>query len=324
MFELIDTHPDSQRAGSRIQAAAGISRRLRAGGAVARTGRQARGNGMRKTESRGFMRGRSSGLELNGERLRIDGTEFSSRTAPRPISTPPRPTAAMLVAVSAGRECEEKARATLAGGQTGRIFFHGNVWLGGGRASGDGGQRPHLRLGRPERHGGPAALQSGLFRLGHGRPDQTVGIDPANERAAIFPANSKCWTPGCCGQKNRCWRCSASRGIWTRCGIWRHWFPAKTARCRAANIAARRTGIRRRKSKTCAGSRPGGRRGPTERHQRRPALDHRREILHQSPSALRKWSQERLQLNFLADGSVEARFRYEGTTCSNMGPSAGV
>jgi hypothetical protein len=35
--------------------------------------------------------------------------------------------------------------------------------------------------------------------------------------------------------------------------------------------------------------------------------------------ALRKWSQERLQLNFLPDGSVEARFRYEGTTCSNLG-----
>ena len=37
--------------------------------------------------------------------------------------------------------------------------------------------------------------------------------------------------------------------------------------------------------------------------------------------ALRKWSQERLHLEFLADQSVEARFRYEGTTCSNMGHS---
>jgi hypothetical protein len=37
--------------------------------------------------------------------------------------------------------------------------------------------------------------------------------------------------------------------------------------------------------------------------------------------ALRKWSQERLQLKFLNDGSVQARFRYEGTTCSNMGRS---
>ncbi len=38
-----------------------------------------------------------------------------------------------------------------------------------------------------------------------------------------------------------------------------------------------------------------------------------------SPRALRKWSEERLHLTVLNDRSVEARFRYEGTTCSNMG-----
>jgi len=35
--------------------------------------------------------------------------------------------------------------------------------------------------------------------------------------------------------------------------------------------------------------------------------------------ALRKWARERLELQTLADQSTEARFRYEGTTCSNMG-----
>ena len=35
--------------------------------------------------------------------------------------------------------------------------------------------------------------------------------------------------------------------------------------------------------------------------------------------ALRKWSQERLALKTLPDGSIEAQFRYDGTTCSNMG-----
>lgn len=38
-----------------------------------------------------------------------------------------------------------------------------------------------------------------------------------------------------------------------------------------------------------------------------------------NPRALRKWSEERLHLSVLDDRSVEARFRYEGTTCSNMG-----
>src|SRR5450759_3420134 len=35
--------------------------------------------------------------------------------------------------------------------------------------------------------------------------------------------------------------------------------------------------------------------------------------------ALEKWSRGRLHLKVLEDRSVEARFRYEGTTCSNMG-----
>jgi hypothetical protein len=34
---------------------------------------------------------------------------------------------------------------------------------------------------------------------------------------------------------------------------------------------------------------------------------------------LRKWSKERLRLTQLEDNSIEARFQYEGTTCSNMG-----
>jgi hypothetical protein len=38
-----------------------------------------------------------------------------------------------------------------------------------------------------------------------------------------------------------------------------------------------------------------------------------------SQKALQKWSDERLQLNVLNDNSIEAKFRYEGTTCSNMG-----
>jgi len=38
-----------------------------------------------------------------------------------------------------------------------------------------------------------------------------------------------------------------------------------------------------------------------------------------NPQALRKWSQERLQLKVSDNRSVEARFRYEGTTCSNSG-----
>jgi len=38
-----------------------------------------------------------------------------------------------------------------------------------------------------------------------------------------------------------------------------------------------------------------------------------------SVRALQRWSRERLSLTTRADGGVDALFRYEGTTCTNMG-----
>jgi hypothetical protein len=38
-----------------------------------------------------------------------------------------------------------------------------------------------------------------------------------------------------------------------------------------------------------------------------------------NPKALARWVTERLSLQTLADGAIEARFRYDGTTCTNMG-----
>ena len=35
--------------------------------------------------------------------------------------------------------------------------------------------------------------------------------------------------------------------------------------------------------------------------------------------ALRKWAEQRLDLTVLNDRTIEARFRYEGTTCTNLG-----
>jgi hypothetical protein len=38
-----------------------------------------------------------------------------------------------------------------------------------------------------------------------------------------------------------------------------------------------------------------------------------------NPKALKRWSQERLLLELREDGTVDARFRYDGTTCTNLG-----
>jgi hypothetical protein len=38
-----------------------------------------------------------------------------------------------------------------------------------------------------------------------------------------------------------------------------------------------------------------------------------------NPKALKRWAAERLSLEARADGAVQARFRYDGATCTNMG-----
>ena len=52
---------------------------------------------------------------------------------------------------------------------------------------------------------------------------------------------------------------------------------------------------------------------------RLPGCQYRRLNYTVNAKALRKWAGERLKLHPTDDGGVEARFRYDGTTCTNMG-----
>ena len=49
------------------------------------------------------------------------------------------------------------------------------------------------------------------------------------------------------------------------------------------------------------------------------SCDFRRPTYATSTKALAKWSRERLVVSRGGDGSIQARFRFDGTTCSNMG-----
>ena len=55
------------------------------------------------------------------------------------------------------------------------------------------------------------------------------------------------------------------------------------------------------------------------RFRRAPYSPDRRPRYTVHPKALRRWASERLRLETLADGRILAKFRYDGTTCSNMG-----
>ncbi len=63
-----------------------------------------------------------NGLEFHGEKLRLGGMEFSSRRL-REIFSEAAAQGAMLVAVSAGRECEEHARKLWDEGKPDEYFF---------------------------------------------------------------------------------------------------------------------------------------------------------------------------------------------------------
>ncbi len=65
----------------------------------------------------------------------------------------------------------------------------------------------------------------------------------------------------------------------------------------------------------CAMPRCAFRRAPYRRH---ALLDPEAQYL-VNPKALRRWSQERLRLQPLPGGAWLATFKYEGTTCSNLG-----
>jgi hypothetical protein len=55
------------------------------------------------------------------------------------------------------------------------------------------------------------------------------------------------------------------------------------------------------------------------RYRRAPYREQREARYTVNPKALRRWAAERLRIEPLADGKLLAKFRYDGTTCSNMG-----
>jgi hypothetical protein len=63
---------------------------------------------------------------------------------------------------------------------------------------------------------------------------------------------------------------------------------------------------------------PYGRASPRGRP-RQPAAASEAPVYATSTKALKRWADERLTLHTNGDGTIEALFRYEGTTCSNMG-----
>jgi hypothetical protein len=255
-------------------------------------------------------------LELAGGQIKINGAAFSSQLLHEQFKTA-QVDSALLVAVSAGPECEEKARALWQEGKPDEYFFmemFGSVvvehlvTIANGRICGWADQNgrvalPHYSPGysgwdisdqnslweliRRKKEGGfPGELD--VLDTGMLRPKKSllavVGItrhlDKVRAYAKLVPCEG-CSLPGC--QYRR--------------APYQH-SPPQIEDVRRLQSGALTDGPARAVS-------PSG-----LRHDAKYSINLK---------ALRKWSQERLQLKPRHDGSIEAHFRYEGTTCSNLG-----
>lgn len=240
---------------------------------------------------------REAPLRLEGEQLRIDGVEFRSRRL-REHFHRHGVRRAMLVAVSAGPECEEHARQLWQEGRPDEYYFlemFGSAVvedlvarLSGRICALAAHQRlvavPHYSPGYT---GWDVAEQGMLFQLITSRLDRTLSgpleviasgmLRPKKSLLGVFglaPADA-----------------GASVVNETPC-----------VNCAFAPCQYRRAPYRHQVSAV------------------RSAAVRPPEPGYVTPQrALRKWAAERVQVTPLPDGAIEAVFRFDGTTCSNLG-----
>jgi hypothetical protein len=255
-------------------------------------------------------------LELASERLRVHSTEFASKQLHDQFIAAQAHTA-VLVVVSAGKECEEKARQLWQEGKPDEYFFvevYGSavvehlVTIASGRICGWADENgmavlPHYS---PGYSGWDISDQIKLWQLIRQKPERafpgdlrvldTGMLQPKKSLLAVFGVTRHLDKVRNLATLIPCENCSLP-GCQYRRAPYQHSPPQ-------IEDVRRLQGERTEEWETRAIP------GSTLNHNARYTINDR---------ALQKWSQERLELKFLADHSTEARFYYEGTTCSNMG-----
>jgi hypothetical protein len=257
---------------------------------------------------------REVALQLINEAVRLDGSQFTAERLRAQLDEA-QADRGVLVAVSAGKQCEERARELWLEGKPDEYFFlevfgsavvENLVTTTGARicawAEPNGmAVLPHYS---PGYSGWDAADQNRLFdviRNGSGLPGELRVL----ESGMLQPKKSLLAVFGVTNQVDRvrqfanlvpCENCSFS--------------PCQYRRAPYQHTPSQLEDVRRLQ--------PADRNGAETSIVNGSALDlNARYSI--NPRALKKWSQERLQLRTSQGRSVEARFRYEGTTCSNLG-----
>ncbi len=254
-------------------------------------------------------------LELQNGRLRINGAEFVSQPLHDRLAVAGTH-GVVVVAVSAGAECEAEARRHWQAGEPDEYFFqemYGSavaehlITVAGGRICAWAEPQgmtvlPHYSPGYSGWDIADQVKLWELIRLERTRPfpgelEVMVSgmLHPKKSMLALFGLTRQVEKTRGLRNLVPCEGCSLP-GCQYRRAPYKH-SPPQIEDVR--RLQGGRTEI------------PAGFLNPS-------ALDHRAKYSTNS-RALQKWSQERLHLERLADGAVEARFHYEGTTCSNLG-----
>jgi hypothetical protein len=316
MFELADTRPDSNVQEAEYQRLLGFPRNRILEGRVRELADWARQ--WYAAQGKPWIYAlQTDALQLTDDRLSIGKTEFSSKQLFDQF-TAAHAKQAVLVAVSAGPECEEKARTLWQEGKPDEYFFlemFGSavvehlITVANGRICGWADTNGMVALPHysPGYSGWDVSDQNKLWELirpingrrlpgelhvldtGMLRPKKsllavvgmTANLEAARRFAKLVPCEG-CALPGCQYRRSP----------------YKHSLPQVED-------------VHRLQGSMNDGTNGSPSRIPLTRGAKYSV----------NPRALRKWSQERLELRTQRDGSVEARFRYEGTTCTNLGQS---
>lgn len=240
---------------------------------------------------------REARLELSQDQLRLDGVEFHSRQLHDHL-TRSKATRAMLVAVSAGAECEERARQVWEESKPDEYFFletFGSAVV------------EHLTASTSGRVCDLAA-RDGLIAVPHYSPGYS-GWDVVDQRKLFdliaqgatkpFPGPLDVLSSGMTRPKK------SLLGVF---GL--------TARTPQALDAARATPCENCSFSPCQYRRAPHRSAPRPPAKSAPSRDASYTV---NTRALAKWARERVRFDTSDDGNLAASFRFDGTTCSNLG-----
>jgi len=249
---------------------------------------------------------REAELRLDDDTLRFDGVGFQSKVLHEHLRTTGAQRA-MLVAVSAGRSCEEHARQLWQDSKPDEYFF---LEIFGSAVV------EHLTATLSGRIC-ELAEREGLVAVPHYSPGYTGwDIDDQNKLHELivtganeaFPENLQVLSSGMLKPKKSL---LAVVGLAPR---------ARTSGATTARVPCESCGL-----PNCAYRRAPYRHAPADLEAFAAKPMAAREPLRRNASyatsarALQKWSTERVRLRELPGGGVEAWFRFDGTTCSNMG-----